>query len=84
MQFTPLKQGFPLKLQASMSLSQNLPVYPAAHVQPWTMNLLSSFNLSPSCGATHWPLFLQAHILMVGVEVTEALNSSVATNVNFT
>ena len=37
-QLTPVKQGFPLKVQASMSFSQNLPVYPAAHVQPWTMN----------------------------------------------
>ena len=81
-QLTPLKHGFPLKVQASMSFSQNLPVYPAAHVQPWTMNLLSLFNLSPSCGATHWPSFLQAHILMVGVEIAEALNSSFATNVS--
>jgi len=52
-QLTPVKQGFPLKVQASMSFSQNLPVYPAAHVQPWTMNLLSLFSLSPSSGATH-------------------------------
>lgn len=83
-QLTPVKHGFPLKVQASMSVSQNLPVYPDAHVQPWTMSLLSLFSLSPSSGATHSPPFSQTHIFMVGIELTEALNSSVATNVNLT
>ena len=50
---TSLKQGCPFTLQASMSLSQNLPVYPGAHVQPWMINLLSLFNLSPNSGLTH-------------------------------
>ena len=53
-------------------------------MQPWIMNLLSLFNLSPCAGLTHWPLFLQAHILIVTVKLTEALNSSVAVNVNLT
>lgn len=81
---TPLKQGCPFTLQASISLSQNLPVNPGLHVQPWMMNLLSLFNLSPCAGLTHWPLFSQEHILIVGVWLTEALNSSVAVNENLT
>ena len=67
-----------------MLFSQNLPVYPGLHVQPWIMNLLSLFNLSPCAGLTHWPLFSQAHILIVGVKRAGALNSSVAVNVNLT
>ena len=63
-----------------MSLSQNLPVYPPWHVQPLYTNLLSVLTVSPSSGGTHWPPWLQAHMLIVGPQVALAPLSSVATN----
>ena len=63
-----------------MSLSQNLPVYPPWHAQPMYTNLLSVLTLSPSSGCTHWPPWLQAHMLIVGFHVALAPLSSVATN----
>ena len=64
-----------------MSLSQNLPVYPPWHAQPMYINLLSVLAVSPSSGSTHWPPCWQVHILMVGLQLTLAPLSSVATKV---